>query len=127
MVDLNAHEAGNGGQKPREAYSLPSLLYSECCETEQCDGNREEHLTDIFCCDLVSARMSSCGNGVHRFSKHLETLFKMPFRIHGIARYLLVSFATNWLIYGQSVPVHAGCLCREVPARSRYEFRPGVC
>jgi hypothetical protein len=29
MVDLNAHEAGNGGQKPREAYSLPSLLYSE--------------------------------------------------------------------------------------------------
>ena len=29
MVDLNAHEAGNGGKKPREAYSLPSLLYSE--------------------------------------------------------------------------------------------------
>jgi len=29
MVDLNAHEAGNGGQKPRDAYSLPSLLYSE--------------------------------------------------------------------------------------------------
>jgi len=29
MVDLNAHEAGNGGQKPREAYSSPSLLYSE--------------------------------------------------------------------------------------------------
>jgi hypothetical protein len=28
-VDLNAHEAGNGGKKPREAYSLPSLLYSE--------------------------------------------------------------------------------------------------
>ena len=23
MVDLNAHEAGNGGKKPREAYSLP--------------------------------------------------------------------------------------------------------
>ena len=31
MVDLNAHEAGNGGKKPREAYSLPSLLYSESC------------------------------------------------------------------------------------------------
>jgi hypothetical protein len=29
MVDINAHEAGNGGKKPREAYSLPSLLYSE--------------------------------------------------------------------------------------------------
>jgi len=29
MVDLNAHEAGNGGKKPRKAYSLPSLLYSE--------------------------------------------------------------------------------------------------
>jgi hypothetical protein len=29
MVDLNAHEAGNGGKKPREAYSSPSLLYSE--------------------------------------------------------------------------------------------------
>jgi hypothetical protein len=29
MVDLNAHETGNGGQKPREAYSLLSLLYSE--------------------------------------------------------------------------------------------------
>jgi hypothetical protein len=29
MVDLNAHEAGNGGKKPRDAYSLPSLLYSE--------------------------------------------------------------------------------------------------
>jgi hypothetical protein len=29
MVDLNAHEAGNGGKKPREAYRLPSLLYSE--------------------------------------------------------------------------------------------------
>jgi hypothetical protein len=29
MVDLNAHEAGNGGKKPREAYSPPSLLYSE--------------------------------------------------------------------------------------------------
>jgi hypothetical protein len=29
MVDLNAHETGNGGKKPREAYSLPSLLYSE--------------------------------------------------------------------------------------------------
>jgi hypothetical protein len=29
MVDLNAHEAGNGGKKPRAAYSLPSLLYSE--------------------------------------------------------------------------------------------------
>ncbi len=29
MVDLNAHEAGNGGKKPREAYSLPSLPYSE--------------------------------------------------------------------------------------------------
>jgi hypothetical protein len=29
MVDLNAHEAGNGGQKPREAYSPLSLLYSE--------------------------------------------------------------------------------------------------
>jgi hypothetical protein len=28
-VDLNAHEAGNGGKKPRDAYSLPSLLYSE--------------------------------------------------------------------------------------------------
>src|SRR5580658_4801874 len=28
-VDLNAHEAGNGGQKPRKAYSLLSLLYSE--------------------------------------------------------------------------------------------------
>jgi len=23
MVDLNAHETGNGGKKPREAYSLP--------------------------------------------------------------------------------------------------------
>jgi hypothetical protein len=32
MVDLNAHEAGNGGKKPREAYSLPSLLYSERLE-----------------------------------------------------------------------------------------------
>jgi hypothetical protein len=29
MVDLNAHEAGNGGEKPREAYSPLSLLYSE--------------------------------------------------------------------------------------------------
>jgi hypothetical protein len=29
MVDLNAHATGNGGKKPREAYSLPSLLYSE--------------------------------------------------------------------------------------------------
>ena len=29
MVNLNAHEAGNGGKKPREAYSAPSLLYSE--------------------------------------------------------------------------------------------------
>jgi hypothetical protein len=29
MVDLNAHEAGNGGKKPREAYSLLRLLYSE--------------------------------------------------------------------------------------------------
>jgi len=28
-VDPNAHEAGNGGKKPRAAYSLPSLLYSE--------------------------------------------------------------------------------------------------
>jgi hypothetical protein len=28
-VDLNAHEAGNGGKKPRDAYTLPSLLYSE--------------------------------------------------------------------------------------------------
>jgi hypothetical protein len=34
MVDLNAHEAGNGGQKPREAYSLPSLLYSEINKTD---------------------------------------------------------------------------------------------
>ena len=33
MVDLNAHEAGNGGQKPRDAYSLPSLLYSEALRT----------------------------------------------------------------------------------------------
>ena len=29
MVDLNAHEAGNGGKKPKDTYSLPSLLYSE--------------------------------------------------------------------------------------------------
>jgi hypothetical protein len=29
MVDLNAHEAGNGGKKPREAYGPPSLLHSE--------------------------------------------------------------------------------------------------
>ncbi len=35
MVDLNAHEAGNGGQKPREAYSLPSLLYSESARGDQ--------------------------------------------------------------------------------------------
>jgi hypothetical protein len=34
MVELNAHEAGNGGKKPREAYSLPSLLYSETAERE---------------------------------------------------------------------------------------------
>jgi len=34
MVDLNAHEAGNGGKKPREAYRLPSLLYSEIDCTE---------------------------------------------------------------------------------------------
>jgi hypothetical protein len=33
MVDLNAHEAGNGGKKPREAYSSPSLLYSEFGKT----------------------------------------------------------------------------------------------
>jgi hypothetical protein len=25
MVELNAHAAGNGGQMPRDAYSLPSL------------------------------------------------------------------------------------------------------
>jgi hypothetical protein len=35
MVDLNAHEAGNGGKKPREAYSLPSLLYSEAARFQQ--------------------------------------------------------------------------------------------
>jgi len=29
MVDLNAHETGNGGKKPREAYSPRGLLYSE--------------------------------------------------------------------------------------------------
>jgi len=40
-VDLNAHEAGNGGQKPREAYSSPSLLYSE-------DAALASHLSNIF-------------------------------------------------------------------------------
>jgi len=35
MVDPNAHEAGNGGKKPRAAYSLPSLLYSEVSRTER--------------------------------------------------------------------------------------------
>jgi hypothetical protein len=29
MGDLNAYEAGKGGKKTREAYRLPSLLYSE--------------------------------------------------------------------------------------------------
>ena len=27
MVNLHGHEAGNGGERPREAYSLLSLLY----------------------------------------------------------------------------------------------------
>jgi hypothetical protein len=35
MVDLNAHEAGNGGKKPREAYSLLRLLYSEALSDNQ--------------------------------------------------------------------------------------------
>jgi hypothetical protein len=29
MVDLNGHQAGNGGYKPKKAYSSPGLLYSE--------------------------------------------------------------------------------------------------
>jgi len=35
MAELNAPEAGNGGQKPRKAYSLRSLLSSELQEREQ--------------------------------------------------------------------------------------------
>jgi len=51
MVDLNAHEAGNGGQKPREAYSSPSLLYSEnaAFSPVRCEpGDPEENPTILW-------------------------------------------------------------------------------
>jgi hypothetical protein len=35
MAEVNAPEAGNGGQKARKAYSLRSLLYSELQEGKQ--------------------------------------------------------------------------------------------
>ena len=35
MVDLNAHETGNGGQKPREAYSLQVSSTRRCTPFER--------------------------------------------------------------------------------------------
>jgi len=40
MVDLNAHETGNGGKKPREAYSPRGLLYSEAVSEEHSSAER---------------------------------------------------------------------------------------
>jgi hypothetical protein len=56
MVDLNAHEAGNGGKKPREAYSLPSLLYSEDLGGRHllwCDESEDKNV--MKCCDFAPA------------------------------------------------------------------------
>jgi hypothetical protein len=66
MVDLNAHEAGNGGKKPREAYSSPSLLYSEnACLSRRRPQVRVPSLPPIlrigaaFVCQNVTGQITS--------------------------------------------------------------------
>jgi hypothetical protein len=67
MVDLNAHEAGNGGKKPREAYSSPSLLYSEnACLSRRRPRVRVPSLPPYLCSSCSHGELSSQVFGMSR-------------------------------------------------------------
>jgi hypothetical protein len=76
MVDLNGHQAGNGGYKPKKAYSSPGLLYSE--EPVSSRGSQQPARTSGDKCGYTNA---GGGNWFGAGARRSDEEGVMPFEV----------------------------------------------